>query len=386
VRAARGVPFRACLRAAVLAGTCAALLAGWLSSVAIGTAHAAPDVAPTQPAALRPSVAVVFNGPVEDAQALSESLRELLHRLGLELELTDVDQFAPTEPWPAVPPEVVVRVWIDGRQPDAALITLSDRRSGRTGLTRLVPRRGSRGLLLEETALVVHAETESLLSEPAPAPSATSAAPSPVAPQPEPSVAPAHETAPSGPTPWQVDAMTFAEGQALAADSGLVFGAGAGARAHLGRSAWVPGLWLLGAYHAPFGQKNLPVQLNVSVWSARLLPTLRTAGQHRFALEFGLGGGVDWFLVSPGVTAEGVSQLDANRTDLSPIAESLLALHVAVSQTTRLVLATTLDWDLHPRSYFAEGATRDVLIRTHQFRPGLTIGVSFDIAQSAEAP
>jgi hypothetical protein len=385
VRAGRRVPFRARLRAAVLAGTCAALLTGSLSSVAIGTARADPEVPATQRAVARPSVAVVFNGPVEDAQALSESLRELLHRLGLELELTDVDQFAPTEPWQAVPPEVVVRVWIDVRQPDAALITLSDRRSGRTGLTRLVPRRGSRGLLLEETALVVHAETESLLSEPAPAPSATSAAPSPVAPPPEPSVAPAHETAPSGPTPWKVDAMTFAEGQAFAADSGLVFGAGAGARAHLGRSAWVPGLWLLGAYHAPFGQKNLPVQLNVSVWSARLLPTLRTAGQHRFALEFGLGGGVDWFLISPGVT-EGVSQLDANRTDLSPIAESLLALHVAVSQTTRLVLATTLDWDLHPRSYFAEGATRDVLIRTHQFRPGFTIGVSFDIAQSAEAP
>jgi hypothetical protein len=383
VRATRRVPFRARLRAAILAGPCAVLLAGSLSSVALGTAHATPEVAPTQPAALRPSVAVVFNGPVEDAQALSESLRELLHRLGLELELTCVDQFAPTEPWPAVPQEVVVRVWIDVRQPDAALITLSDRRSGRTGLTRLVPRRGSRGLLLEETALVVHAETESLLSEPAPAP--TSAAPSPVALPPEASVAPARETAPSGPTPWKVDAMTFAEGQAFAADSGLVFGAGAGARAHLGRSAWVPGLWLLGAYHAPFGQKNLPVQLNVSVWSARLLPTLRTAGQHRFALEFGLGGGVDWFLISPGVT-EGVSQLDANRTDLSLIAESLLALHVAVSQTTRLVLGATFDWDLHPRSYFAEGATRDVLIRTHQFRPGLTLGVSFDIAQSADAP
>jgi hypothetical protein len=385
VRAGRTALFRARIRTAVLAGTCAALLAGSLSGAAIGTARAAPEVAPTQPAVARPRVAVVVSGPVEDAQALGESLRELLHRLGLELELSDVDQFASTEPWQAVPPEVVVRVWIDVRQPDAALITLSDRRSGRIGLTRLVPRRGSRGLLLEETALVVHAETESLLSEPVPAPAATSAVPSPVAPQPEPSAAPAHETVPSGPTPWKIDALTFAEGQALAADSGLVFGAGAGARGHLGRSVWVPGLWLLGAYHAPFGQKNLPVQLNVSVWSARLLPTLRTAGQHRFALEFGLGGGVDWFLISPGVT-EGVSQLDANRSDLSPIAETLLALHVAVSQTTRLVLGATLDWDLHPRSYFAEGATRDVLIRMHQFRPGLTIGVSFDIAQSAEAP
>jgi hypothetical protein len=358
---------------------------GLLSSVGIGTARAAPEVAPTQPAPLRPSVAVVFNGPVEDAQALSESLRELLHRLGLELELTAVDQFAPTEPWPAVPSEVVVRVWIDARQPDAALITLSDRRSGRTGLTRLVPRRGSRGLLLEETALVVHAETESVLSEPVQAAAVPSAVPSAVARRPEPSAAPAHETAPSGPMPWKVDAMTFAEGQAFVADSGLVFGAGAGARVHVGRSAWVPGFWLLGAYHAPFGQKNLPVQLNASVWSARLLATLRTAGQHRFALEFGVGGGVDWFLISPGLVADGVTQLDANRTDLSPIAESLLALHVAVSQTTRLVLGATLDWDLHPRSYFAEGATRDELLRMHQFRPGLSLGVSFDIAQSAEA-
>jgi hypothetical protein len=329
-----------------------------------------------------PRVDIVLNGSAEDGHALEESLREMLHRLGLDLRLTVVDRLTASEPWQAVSPEVVVRVWIDARQPDGTLITLSDRRSGRMGAARLVPRRGSRGLLLEETALVVHADTESLLSEPAPNAVAVGA----------PALAatdatPADRRSPAKPSPlaWTLDAMTFAEGQSFAKETSVVFGAGAGGRVHLGDSAWYPSLWLIGAFHLPFGQSQLPVQLTANVWSGRLVPTWRTTGGHLLTFEAGLGGGADVFVISPGAT-EGVGPLSAKRTDASPIVASLLALHIAVSPTARFTLAATLDWDLSPRRYVVvNGAARDTLIQPLSFRPGLTLGMSFEIARTGVA-
>ncbi len=331
-----------------------------------------------------PRVDIVLSGTAEDGRELEASLREMLQRLGLALRLTVVDALTAVEPWQAVPPEVVVRVWIDARQPDGILITLSDRRSGRTGAARLVPRRGSRGLLLEETALVVHADTESLLSEPRPKAVAVGAQP----------LAAAHATptdtqssAKPSPEPldWTLDAMTFAEGQSFAKDTSVVFGAGAGGRVHWGDNAWYPSLWLMGAFHLPFGQSQLPVQLTANVWSGRFVPTWRTMGGHLLTFEAGLGGGVDVFVISPGAT-EGVGQLSAKRTDVSPIVAALLALHIPVSPTARFTLAATLDWDLSPRRYVAvNGVARDALIQPLSFRPGLTLGICFEVARAGVA-
>jgi hypothetical protein len=348
------------------------------------TAQPSADSARRSGVIVAPRVDIVLNGSAEDGHALDESLREMLQRIGLDLRLAVVDQFTPAEPWQAVSPEVVVRVWIDARQPDGALITLSDRRSGRTGAPRLVPRRGSRGLLLEETALVVHADTESLLSEPTPSAVAVGAQPLPAA-----DTAPAEGRSPAKPSlqqlAWTLDAMTFAEGQSFAKDAGVVFGAGAGGRLHLGDNAWYPSLWLIGAFHLPFGQSQLPVQLTANVWSGRFVPTWRTTGGDLLTLEAGLGVGADVFVISPGAT-EGVGQLSAKRTDVSPIAASLLALHIAVSPTTRFTAAATLDWDLNPRRYIAvNGAAREALIQPFSFRPGLTLGISFEIAHAGVA-
>ncbi|HEX3849596.1 MAG TPA: hypothetical protein VHW01_01445 [Polyangiaceae bacterium] len=110
------------------------------------------------------------------------------------------------------------------------------------------------------------------------------------------------------------------------------------------------------------------------------MPTLRTTGGHLLTLEGGVGGGTDVFMTSPGAS-QGVSQLNAKRTDLSPIVALLIALHIAASPTARFTVAATLDWDLSPRRYVAvTGAARDILIQPLAFRPGLVLGMSFEIA------
>jgi hypothetical protein len=334
---------------------------------------------------------VVIAGSLEDTQVLRGSLQELVKRLGLQMRVTTIDHLeSGASPRFISDRDVVLRAWIDLRSPDSAVVMLSDPRSNRPTRPRQVVRQGSRGLFLEEVAYVTHVGAESVLAgEPPDDVAKGPAAASPDAPPPPPPVAPsASKTVdhpePSPETPprpkdLQINLATFATGEPFVKQAGVVFGGGVGAQLVIGKGSSVPTFWLLGEYHLPFGNGELPVELSAHVWSMRLIPTWQLVKSRRFLVESGVGGGADIFVVSPGAT-QGVVSLDANRTDVSPILTATLGVHVLIGPSLTAFAAGLVDWDLTPRIYLAaQGTSRSPILQTRVPRPGFTLGFSFNL-------
>jgi hypothetical protein len=333
-------------------------------------------------------VDVVIVGPPDDARALESSLRELLERLGLEMRASRADMLPADRA--AIGDDVAARVWIDLREGDVAHVEIVARGAS---VKRDVAREGTRTVLLEDVAHVVQATTESILTN-IPRVERDAGAPLDAAPPPDApveAVAPppprSHEDAgapsmpPSGPT---VGVATFAS-VAPFASSSVVFGAGAGARVGF-RETWHPALWITGAYHAPFGHDGEPLDLHVSVWSARALGTAGLVDAGRFSMEAGAGGGVDVFVLSPGAASAGAT-VDASRTDVSPILTGILTARYAMSTTASAFLALTVDFDLRPRKYVVtDGDSRSALVSPFVMRPGLALGLSFDVVGARSSP
>jgi hypothetical protein len=333
-------------------------------------------------------VEVAIAGSPDDAAALSASLKELLGRLGLETRI--VDASAPASP--ASSSSAVARVGIDLRSSTGAYVVLTDTRAARPAALRSIARTngGSQTVLLEEVAHVVQAAVESMLAAAPPAASAAPPAPS-SSPPPEAISPPGASEAPRDAAPashvtWSLDLATFASGMSMARDADVVFGAGGGARADLGRGAWRPALWLLGAYHVPFGANGTRVDLRASVWSVRLLPAVTLFESKRFLLELAGGPGLDIFALSSSNRPPPNTRVDANRTDVSLVASSMLAAHVGMGRGSELLVAGVLDWDLSPREYVMVGESHDTLLRLLRFRAGVSVGFTFDVAGSGDAP
>jgi hypothetical protein len=325
----------------------------------------------------RPVVEVFVAGPAEDAESLEASLRELLLRLGLDMRAVTVDDLDSAA---AAPPaeDVLVRARVDLRSPDVALVVLSDPTGRRPDLRRFVPRRDSPSVFLEEVAHVAQAGTESLLSgEPASPPSAAPSQPSP--PSPPPAEKPLAGE-PARPSSRRFDLATFATASSLARDAGVVFGVGLAGRLELGRGPGRPALWVLGAYHFPFGSGSFPVEVHASMWSLRFLPSISLLETGRVGVEAGAGAGADFFVLTHGIASPDVA-VDADRTDVSPILSAMVAARVEIAGSTSALLAATLDWDLTPREYlFASNAGTTSLVRPFPLRPGLSLGLAFDVA------
>ena len=336
------------------------------------------------------SVEVRVAGPPEEARALQDSLAELMRRLDLELHVTSVDSL-PEPAWSSLPPDTAVDVRVDLRQPDAALVTLSSPHGGGPTDPRRVPWRDSRELLVEETALVVYAGTESLLDEgpaepPAPLPKATPAALAVTVSKPAPADARTEPPRVAGqPAPWVIQAAMFAGAQTFASDDLAVPGFGVGARTHVGR-AWLPGWWLLGAVHFPSKKTRPPVELTTNVWSLRLVPTFQLGHGSAWSFELGAGGGVDIFSMAvalvPGAAAPAAKLAD-NLRGTSALVSAMGAASFGSARSSLLVLAATLDGDLTPRRYVVVSpANRSTLLQWLPLRPALTLGFSFDAAGS----
>ena len=364
--------------------------AGLGISLAVSLAATARVARPNEPEPQAPAsraVEVVIAGSEEDAQALERSLGELLRRLGLTLRATRVERLDPQASGPLPEAGVVVRVAIDLHSQGGALVVMSDPRTNRSSMRRVVGQ-DSQAVLLEEVAHVVQAGTESLLAGESPPPETHEDAGAPVAAPPPPprpiARIAAHDAEALPPRAeagqWNLDGVAVASGESFASGYGIVFGVGAGARFDLGREALRPALWLVGEYHLPFGNTGLPVELHASVWSARVLPTLQLIATPRFLLEAGAGCGFDVFALSPGAVVAGTQQ-SASRTDVSAILSGLVVGHLSFSPSANVFLAATLDWDLTPREYLvASGPLRTALIAPLGVRPGISAGFAFDVA------
>ncbi len=336
-------------------------------------------------AVARHVVDVVVAGDPDEARAAEASLRELLRRVGLDLRVTTVDRL-PAERG-ASSPDVVARAWIDLRADNGALVEVTDAPAERTFERRVLAQEGSRAVLLEDVAHVVQAAAESIAAgAPPPAPPPPHEATPPgvaiVPPRIEaPIVAPDRTPVRVDATSWGLAAAAFFTAAAYAHDSGTVPGVGAGVRLDGGRFA----LWAFGAYHVPFGEDAAPVALHSSVWSVRAVPTFELVEISGFLLEAGAGAGLDVFALSPGAASPGVTLQDAQRSEVSPILTALVAAHVRLGPSARAFLAGTIDADLDPRRYVLQSSGgASALIAPLTFRPGVSLGLSFDVV-GAEA-
>jgi hypothetical protein len=344
---------------------------------AASSAHADPPATHATEVVGRHVVDVVIAGAPDEVLAAEGSLLELLRRVGLDLRVTAVDRL-PAEHGPSSP-DAAARAWIDLRADNGALVEVADARAERTFERRVVAQEGSRAVLIEDVAHVVQAAAESIAAGAPPPPPPSPVAPPPViavVPPPVQVVAPDTTTPRSQSSPWSLALAAFFTAAPYAHDAGAVVGGGAGLRLDAGRF----GAWAFGAYHAPFGDDSPPVPLHATVWSVRLVPTFELVDSPRFLLEAGAGGGVDVFSISPGVTSSSVMMLDANRTEASPILTALLAAHVRLGASARVFIAGTVDWDLDPRRYvLASGGASSPLVAPLTVRPGISVGLSFDV-------
>jgi hypothetical protein len=337
-------------------------------------------------------VEVVIVGRPDDAMALHASLHELLARLGFDARTTRLDRPSGSAGAPLAE-DVAARVSVDVRGDDVAHVEIVARGAS---VKRDVVREGSRSVLLEDVAHVVQATTESILVTPkherdagaslqdariedAPAEAAPVREP---APAPPPARSAEDAAAPSSlATGATVAIAAFASLTPYTRDS-IVVGAGAGARVGL-PEVWRPAFWITGAYHAPFGNSGAPVDLRASVWSVRAIPSVGVLESGRFFVDVGAGGGVD-VLVLSGSTAAGATApgapLDMDRTDVSPVLTALVTARYALTSTAVAFAALAVDWDLRPRRYVvADGDARTALVAPLAVRPGLALGLSFDL-------
>ena len=378
----------------------AALLSMLGSSAPSGASSPSDAVAPTQR-----TFEIVIAGSAEDTQVLRGSLQELVKRLGLQMRMTTIDNLDPgASPRYSSDRDVVVRAWIDLRSPDTAVVMLSDPKSNRPTQPRNVTRQGSHRLFLEEVAYVTHVGAESVLAGDPPHddPPKPPAVDPPVAHASPPHVAPSTSDAvdqaeplpstPRKPRDVQINLATFATAEPFVKGTGLVFGGGLGAQLVIGNGSSVPTFWLLGEYHVPFGNGELPddfraVELSAYVWSTRLIATWQLVKSRRLLMEGGVGGGADIFVVSPKSpgAAPGVLSPPADRTDASPILTATLGVHVLIGPSLKAFALGLIDWDLTPRIYeVAQGSSRPPILQTRVPRPGFALGFSFNLSGGGE--
>jgi hypothetical protein len=183
-----------------------------------------------------------------------------------------------------------------------------------------------------------------------------------------------------------VGLATLVSGEPFTHDSGVVFGAGIGARLDPGRAAWRPALWILGEYHPPFGGDAQPVGVRTSVWSLRALPMLQLFDSTRVLVEAGAGGGVDIVSLSPGENAGG-AHFASTPVEASPILTGALAAHLTLAPSFRVFVLATIDGDAKPRRYVvATGPEHTTISEPLAVRPGIAIGFAFDVAGSGGTP
>jgi hypothetical protein len=372
------------------------VLAAQLALSPAGQAQPPSDSGPESPtdSASEPQtvVSVSVAGSAADADRLDAALRELLGRLGATLSLQRVDDIDHAASRPAI--SAVAWVGIDLTAADRAVVTVVAAAAGAPALWRVLERNGSRQILIEQTAHVVHTALESVLSaqpdrDPSPPPPA---GPPPME-APRPPVAPATQPAPPGPSPaplptrppatdqpararWGMDAAALLGGHGIADNAGVVFGAAAALAAGYRHGPWRLGGWLTAEYRVPFDIDDSEASPRAQAIALRSFPTIGLFQTRQVALELGVGGGIDIFTVDHRVEDAQGRGSSQSSTKLAPIVTTMLVLHLGVVDNVQFVTLAGIDIDpsrpqLEVRHDLPEQAKPWVV------RPALMLGVSF---------
>jgi len=339
-------------------------------------------------------VSVSVAGSAADADRLDAALRELLGRLGASLSLQRVDHIEHAAGRPVV--GAAAWVGIDLTAADRAVVTVVDTAAGAPVLWRVLEHSGSRQILLEEAAHVVHTALESVLAalptrdpgEPVTEPAVPTTAPAQQPTTTPTTKAPLEATSPPPPPTrpvatepaeravWGMDAAALLGGHGIGDAAGIVLGGAAALSAGYRHGPWRAGGWLTAEYRVPFDIDDSAASPRAQAVALRSFPTLAMFQTHLVALELGVGGGIDIFTVDhrfEDALGRGRSQ---SSTKISPILTGMLVLHLAVVDNVQFVTLAGVDIDpsrprLEVRHDLPEDATPWVV------RPSLMLGVSF---------
>jgi hypothetical protein len=312
-------------------------------------------------------VRVQVDGSAEERAAFLASLEELLSRLAVSL--------APPGDGPAL-----AHVAVALGSPDCT-VSISDRQ-GSLVTARRLPRGPSAPVTLEEVATVVHATVEALADQARHPAARRVVMPATLPPLPEVAAAPEPAALPLE----AVELGAFLTGRSFGVEAPAVFGGGLWAALRtrpLG--AWTPRLTLLASWSGPFEAEppSRLIQLSIQTVSARLYGGVRTWLTSALALEGSLGLGLDLFAVEGRSISLPQGSFDRLRLQGSLLLGALVALRIAVSGATSLLIAAGADLDLMPRRYVIDlNVGREVLFEAWPVRPALVAGFSFDAGRT----
>lgn len=316
---------------------------------------------------------VVHRNTTSESATLDASLRELLSRLGTTLEIASDGSRALDEGAFAV---VDVSLSENDR---AAYIVIRDR-NGKEVSRRTIS--AEPGLRVEATAHVVQFAVEDLLTfeaatkppptppPPPPAPPASTPAPAPK-PSPPPSELPRAK--------WGADLGALFGVRSFGGGTGSVVGGGAEIGGTYGRGNWRPGVALSAQVHAPLHARAPLLEMSAEVLSFRIVPNVQLVGGRIWAIEGGVGGGVDVWITDTTSNDLPASSL-ASTTRTTPIATASVKGRLAVAKSADVVLAALIDGDLAPSRYVVnDQGARQAFFNPNRVRPALFLGFSFTL-------
>jgi hypothetical protein len=292
-------------------------------------------------------------------------------------------------------PSLLARVGIDLRARDRAIVTIVDGRTGDVTVRRDVRRDGTPAVLREELAHVVQAAIDPMVvaerdranaaaapaveppaAEP-PAPPAPAPAPSspPEAPRPE-----APRALPSGRSiaPLALDVAVTA-GVGSFADGAAVVPRAGGAVALVVARGLRPSVGLSAAYLFPFEAGSEVTLAHVDATLLRATAGIELVRAGAFAVDLGLGGGLDLLGVEPRSNVLPASRLGSPTRRADPVVAGGATGYLSIGAGTSLSLLLGADVDLASRHWVLES---DSGVQTEAFspsrvRPVATLGLSF---------
>jgi hypothetical protein len=355
------------------------------------------------PAPSRAVVDVTVAAGGNDAGPLVETIRELLGRLGINVNAQLVAHSG--SPAEAASDFPLARVRIDLESPREAKVLVYGR-TGEVALRQSFVRDASPAVVREEVADAVRSAVEAqLLRDPQRAAAATAASASPAPPEtpivstppppPSPPPPPAAEPPPAEPPRSEAPTPPPAWLRGRALDVTAVAGAGPyagnalivpriGGGVTVASRRWLrPSIAVTGEYMAFDVSSPSPtvVTAHVSNVSVRAIPAIQVFHDSWIAVDVGVGGGVDVLTVGASAAPPG-SNLRPSTTYPEPLLCGVIAGYLALTPGVALTLAVGSDVDVaSPQPRYVVGDSKghpigDVLIPS-PVRPFLLAGFAF---------
>jgi len=314
-------------------------------------------------------IVVHRNASPSESAALDASLRELLSRLGATLVVApgalrggvDEGAFALVD----------ISFSEDGKE---ARVVIVDGRSGKEVSRRTIATQAD--LRVEATAHIIQFAVEDLLTfernnsdkerviaNPPPPP------PSPPAPPPR---SPTRDESTIG-----LDLGALFGVRSFGGGAGSTIGGGLELGATYGRGNWRPGVTLDGQIHAPLRSRGSLLEMSTEVLAFRAIPNMQVAGGRIWAIEAGIGGGVDVWITEP-TSNDLPSATLASNTRVTPVVTTSVKGRLAVAKSADVVLTGMIDGDIAPTRYVLnDQGARQSFFYPNRVRPAVFIGFSF---------